>query len=119
MPELAPDLVISTVTAPLVVGCGTVFNVDVTVTAGDEEFENGVAYRLFVLVNGLPLGIKTGNVQDSSWPAATSTISVPFTAGPLCPAIYSVTAFLLEGPRGIPDADDAPSVAIGNPILAL
>jgi hypothetical protein len=99
-----------------VVFAGSEFHVDVTVFAPDEDFEDGVAYRLYVFL--CPCGYppkKTpeplkGHVQDAPWDKAESTIRFTGTAGS-APGFYEVRAVLLEGPSGIPEPDDPPSIA--------
>ena len=124
MAEDTPDLVINSVTVPPLVGCGT-FNIDVNVTASDEDFEDGVAFRLFVVVTSLlnpgvnsliPL---TGHLQTPDWPTPTFDFQVPVTVNPspLSFDIYNVTAVLVEGPSGVPDVNDLPSLGFAGPIL--
>ena len=113
------------VAPPLVVAGGCTFTVDVTVFAPDEDFEDGVAYRLYVFL--CPCGFppaKTpeplkGHVQEAPWSNATSTIRFTGVAG-AAPSFYEVRAALLEGPSGVPDAQDPPSVAsAASPIIVI
>jgi hypothetical protein len=124
-PEYPPDIAILQVTAPPVVQCGSTFTIDVTVFAPDEDFEDGVAYRLFLHVcpcEGEPPKytpkIQTGHVQDAPWTTATSTIPFTVTAG-ATPDIYEVKAVLLEGPKGVPEPDDPPSIVSAGPIVVI
>ena len=119
MPE-SPDIAVVSVAAPLVVLSNSPFDVNVTVFAPDEDFEDGVAYRLFVFAVGLnsSFQIQAGHVQDVPWTTATSTITITLTAGPT-PDLYQITAALLEGKQGF-DANDPPSiVSAANPVLVI
>ena len=115
--ELSPKvIVIEKVTAPLMVTADSTFTVNVTVFAPDEDFEDGVAYRLYLFVSSLggnpPVNtfeLQSGHVQDGFWTAQTSTTSFTVTAGAAA-GLYGVTAAVLEGKQGVPDADDPPSV---------
>jgi hypothetical protein len=116
-PASPPDIIIKSVSVVQpVVTAGSPFDIDVTVFAPDEDFEDGVAYRLYCFVCScagnppaqVPEPVK-GHVQDSPWKDATSTIRFTGIAGS-APAIYDVKAVLLEGPSGVPDPDDPPSV---------
>jgi hypothetical protein len=49
------DLTINSVSAPLAVLGGTAFTINLDVTASDDSFEDGSAYRLDVLVKGANL----------------------------------------------------------------
>lgn len=119
MPEpKGPDLVINWVTPSVsFIGVNGVFTVAVQVTSGDEDFEDGVAYRLSLLVcscGGNPPKeiapqIQRGNLQNPPWGDKISTITFTVTAGPT-PALYEIYAVLLEGPKGVPETDDAPYV---------
>jgi hypothetical protein len=114
------DLDINTVSAPSGVVAGSSFSIDVSVTASADSFEDGSGYRLFVLVNGLNLHQLTpikGNLQDATWNAPSTVISVPVTAG-ATPDIYSVTAALMEGPSGV-DPDSVPSFGSAGPIMVV
>jgi hypothetical protein len=125
-PTSPTDIVIEKVSVvePVVLS-GSQFHIDVTVFAPDEDFEDGVAYRLYVFL--CPCGYppaKTpeplkGHVQDAPWDKATSTIRFTGTAGS-APGFYEVRAVLLEGPHGIPEPDDPPSIAeAARPIIVI
>ena len=100
------DLTITNVTAPTDVKQGTTLPLSVDVTADAESFAEGMAYNLFVFVDGLKAGplpgtplTQTGMLQAAPWTAASSTIPFSITAGS-APDIYIVTASLLAGPTG-------------------
>ncbi len=99
----------------------TVFSVDVSVTALAEDFNEGVAYSLYIfvtsLVNGglaVPLINRQGHLQDPSWPTSNFTFNVPVTAGPTTD-VYNITLVLLEGPTGAGGI----SFASGGPLFVL
>ena len=114
------DLTITNVSAPSAVLGGGSFSIDVSVTASPDSFEDGSAYRLFVLVNGLNLHqlipLK-GHLQDSPWSTPSAVFSVPVNAGP-SPDIYTITAALIEGPSGV-DPDSVPSFDSTGPIIVV
>ncbi len=114
------DLDINNVSAPSVVLAGNAFSIDLSVTASSDSFEDGSAYRLFVLVNGLNLHqlipLK-GHLQESPWNTPSTVIPVTVTAGPT-PDIYTITAALIEGPSGV-DPDSVPSFGSAGPIIVV
>ncbi len=114
------DLDITNVSAPSAVLAGSTFSIDVSVTASADSFEDGSAYRLFVLVNGLnvhqliPL---KGHLQDSPWNTPSTVIPFSVTAGPT-PDIYTIVAALIEGPSGV-DPDSVPSFGSAGPMIVV
>jgi hypothetical protein len=113
------DLNITNVSAPLAVLGGSSFTINVSVTASPDSFEDGSAYRLYVLVNGLhpqliPL---KGHLQEPPWNTASTVIPFSVTAGP-SPDIYTITAAVIEGPSGV-DPDSVPSFGSTGPIIVV
>ena len=128
-PVSPPDIAITGVTVSTsVVATGGTFDVNVTVFAPDEDFEDGVAFRLFCVVctcggdppaHITPASPLKGHVQDGFWTTPTSTTTFTVTAG-ATPAIYNVTAFLLEGVSGLPEQDDLPvSTGSAGPVFVI
>jgi hypothetical protein len=102
MPDV--DLTINTVTTPTDVQQGTNLAIAVNVTADAESFAEGMAYSLFVYVDGLQAGplphlTQAGTLQAAPWNTATSTINFSFAVpAAAAPDVYIVTASLLVGP---------------------
>src|SRR5579859_5687803 len=119
------DIVIQSVVAtPTVVGVNQTFTISVTVFAPDEDFEDQVGFRLFCNVcpcggDGpaaiTPLSPVKGHVNETGqgWETPQSTFNFTVTAG-ATPSVYNITAVLLEGTKGVPDAGDPPSVFCTN-----
>lgn len=115
------DLTIVKVNAPLDVKQGTTLNLSVDVSATQDALDEGIAYNLFIFVNGLiagplpktPLIIK-GNLQDTTWGTLNTTIPVSITAG-VAPDIYTIEASLVGGPNGA--VFQASPVLAGNQVV--
>jgi len=81
---------------------GVAFFIEADVSAVQEEFDEGEAYNLLVVVtditaNAVHLNASIpGHLGDGNWPAQASRIDVPVPAGTLN-HILSVTASLLSG----------------------
>jgi hypothetical protein len=114
------DLTINSVSAPLAVTGGSVFTINVDVTASADSFEDGSGYRLAVLVFGnnlntlLPL---KGHLQDVPWDAPNKTIPFTVTAGPGLD-LYTILAGVIEGPSGL-DPDSVPTFSTFGPIIVV
>ena len=114
------DLDITNVSAPSAILGGSAFTIDVSVTATDDSFEDGSAYRLDVRVNGANLNQLmpfTGHLQDASWPTANYVFPVTVTAAP-GPDIYTISAAVIEGPNGL-DPDSVPTFGSFGPIIVV
>ena len=115
---------INSVTASQPIVCaGGSFTIDVNVTATDDDFEDGSAYRLYLFVQGAngpvvstPI-FQAGHVQEGFWTAPTSDFVATLTAG-ATPDLYTITAALIEGPKGV-DLDGSVSIVAGNPVLVV
>jgi hypothetical protein len=100
------DLTINSVTTPTDVSQGTTLTIAVNVTADAASFAEGIAYSLFVYVDGLKAGPLTvppltqaGTLQAAPWNTATSTINFSFPVpAAAAPDVYIVAASLLVGP---------------------
>jgi len=123
------DLTITKITVPPFVLHGQPFNVTVSVISTQEDFDDGVAYRLFCFVcacqpdssiKGLPQFFK-GNLQEEvpgGWDTLTHDFTFTATAGTLFANSYTITAILLEGPKGV-DPDSPPFSLSSSPILVV
>ena len=114
------DLNINSVSAPSAVLGGNAFTINLNVTASDDSFEDGSAYRLDVRVNGANLNQLmpfTGHLQEASWPTANYVFPVTVTAAP-GPDIYTISAAVIEGPNGL-DPDSVPTFGSFGPIIVV
>ena len=119
------DLTINSVSAPAAILNGSAFNIDVSVSASPDAFEDGAHWRLFAFVNSLLSGgllvppiVQRGNLGDTPWATDNNTFHLPVTSG-AGPDVYSITVVLMEGREGIIDPEDGPHFSFTGPMFVL
>src|SRR2546421_11407712 len=89
------NLTINSVTVPTNIKQGTALTIAVSVTAAQEDFDEGAAYNLLVFVNGLSAGllggaplVKKGTLQDATFNATSVIVNFTVNAGS-SPDVYT------------------------------
>ena len=100
------NLIINSLTVPTNIKQGTALAIALSVTAQQEDFDEGEAYNLLLFVNGLSAGllggaplVKKGTLQDATFNATSVIVNFTVNAGS-SPDVYTITALALGGPSG-------------------